>query len=81
MENDTHPDQTTKRKLKAGSHAGRFALQIDAEGYSLRSIANYRTTAEALWAAMLTANVFPAELTDDRMDQLAAPIRAMRDFG
>jgi len=74
MENDTHPDQTTKRKLKAGSHAGRFALQIDAEGYSLRSIANYRTTAEALWAAMLTANVFPAELTDDRMDQLAAPI-------
>ena len=59
MENDTHPDQTTKRKLKAGSHAGRFALQIEAEGYGHRSIANYRTTAEALWTAMLEADVCP----------------------
>ncbi len=74
MENETHPDQTTRRKLKAGSHAGRFALQIEVEGYGLPSIANYRTTAEALWAAMLEANVCPNELTDDRMDHLATPI-------
>jgi len=74
MENETHPDQTTRRKLKAGSYAGRFALQIEAEGYGLSSIANYRTTAEALWAAMLEANVCPNELTDDRMDHLATQI-------
>jgi len=74
MENDTHPDQTTRRKLKAGSHADRFALQIEAEGYGLRSIANYRTTAEALWAAMLEADVCPTELTDDRVDHLATSI-------
>jgi len=74
MENNTHPDKSTKRKLKAGGHADRFASQIEAEGYSFRSITNYRTTAEAFWAAMLAVNVRPADLTDDRMDHLATPI-------
>ena len=56
MKNDTPRDQTPRRILKAGSHAGRFALQIEAEGYGLRSIANYRATAEALWDPMLVVS-------------------------
>jgi len=74
MKNDAYSDQAAKREKQSANHAGRFALQIEAEAYSLSSIANYRTTAEVFWAAMLTANVRPADLTDERMDQLATPI-------
>jgi len=74
MRNDTPSGQTTKREQQVGNHAGRFALQIEAEGYSLRSIANYRATADALWAAMQSANLGPADLTDNRMERLTVPI-------
>ena len=74
MKFDTPRDLPPRQKLISGNHAGRFTLEIEAEGYGLRSIATYRATAEALCAAMLEANVCPTELTDDRMDQLATPI-------
>jgi len=74
MKNDTRSDHPTKTSQHAGNHAGRFALQIEADGYSLRSIANYRATADALWVAMLSANLGPADLTEDCMVRLTVPI-------
>jgi site-specific recombinase XerD len=63
MENNVGPD-----------HAERFASQIQDQGYSRYSIKQYRATAEALLAAMLKANLRPADLTEDCMDQLMVPI-------
>ncbi|WP_421701072.1 tyrosine-type recombinase/integrase [Aliiroseovarius sp.] len=74
MKNNTQAGPATQANQYAGNHAKRFAAQIAKDGYSPGSIAKYGATAEALWAAMLEADVCPTELTDDRVNQLATPI-------
>ncbi|MGJ8590207.1 MAG: tyrosine-type recombinase/integrase [Yoonia sp.] len=74
MENDTQSNNTTKPQQHTGNHAERFGLQIETEGYGSGSLAMYSATAKALWSAMEADNIGPADLTDDRMDQLAMPI-------
>lgn len=74
MENEMRSDRPTKTSQHVGDHPERFASQIEAEGYSHGSIATYSTTAKALWSAMDAAKLGPADLTDDCMEQFAAPI-------
>jgi len=56
------------------NHADRFGELIEAEGYSKGSIAKYRSNAQALWGALASSNLSPADLTDELMDRLAPPI-------
>lgn len=56
------------------NYAKLFGAQIEDQGYSRYSIKQYRATAEALLAAMVKANLGLADLTEDRMKQLAIPI-------
>lgn len=74
MENDTQSNHTTKPLQHAGNHAERFGLQIETEGYGAGSLAMYSATATALWSAMEAENIDPADLTEDRMQQLVLPI-------
>lgn len=74
MKNNTQAGPATQANQYVGNRAKRFATQIAKDGYSPGSIAKYGATAEALWAAMLEADVCPTELTDDRVNQLATPI-------
>lgn len=74
MENDTRSDHPTKTSQHAGDHPERFASKIRAEGYSHGSVATYSATAGNLWSAMDAAKLGPADLTDDRMNQLVLPI-------
>ena len=74
MENDTQSGPTARAPQNTNNHSTHFAMQIEAEGYSRCSIAKYRATAEALWTAMLSANLGPADLTDDLIDHLATSI-------
>ena len=74
MENGTRSDHTAKLRQHTGNHAERFASQIEAEGYSHGSIAKYSATAEALWSAMGSAKIGPADLTDECIDRLATPV-------
>ena len=70
MKNNAQGGQTANASQYADNYAKRFAAQIVKDGYSPGSVAKYRATAEALWAAMLEADLCPAKLTDDRIDQL-----------
>ena len=74
MKNDEKPDQTIRTPQYADNHAERFGRRIEEEGYSLRSVASYKATAEVLWAAMLKADLGPADLTKDCMDRLMVPV-------
>jgi len=74
MENGKQSEHLTQPRQRVGSHAERFAAQIEAEGYGPGSIAQYRVTAKALWSAMEAASLNSADLTDDRMNQLVIPV-------
>lgn len=56
------------------SHPNRFGELIEAEGYSKGSITKYKSNALALWEALSSAKLSPADLTDEIMEQLAVPI-------
>ncbi|MEN8738145.1 MAG: tyrosine-type recombinase/integrase [Phaeobacter gallaeciensis] len=74
MKNSTQGGPTANASRYAYNYAKRFAAQIVKDGYSPGSVAKYRSTAEALWAAMLEEDLCPAKLTDDCIDQLTLPI-------
>jgi hypothetical protein len=74
MENGTQSNHTTKPQQHTGNHAERFGLQTETEGYGSGSRARYSATAKALWSAMEADTIGPADLSDDRMEQLALPI-------
>lgn len=56
------------------NHVAHFAERIESEGYGKGSIAKYRSNAQALRDALVSAKVTPADLTDELMDQLACAI-------
>ena len=56
------------------NHVAHFAERIESEGYGKGSIAKYRSNAQALREALVSAKVTPADLTDELMDQLARAI-------
>lgn len=74
MENGKRSEHLMQPRQRVGSHAERFAAQIEAEGYGPGSITKYRATAEALSFAMEAASLNSADLTDDRMNQLVMPV-------
>ena len=56
------------------NHAELFGECIQDEGYSKGSVVKYKSNALALWEALLSVKLSPADLTDEIMDNLAAPI-------
>ena len=64
-------DQSSPNRI---NHADRFGELIETEGYSKGSIAKYKSNAQALWGALVSGNLSPADLTDELMDRLAPPI-------
>ncbi len=74
MENDAKPDQTARTSESLDNQATGFVLRIEADGYGRGSVAKYGATAEAFWAAMLSENLSPNDLTDDWVAELETPI-------
>lgn len=70
----TQPSRANGSLLNRINHADHFAEIIESEGYSKGSINKYRSNAQALSEALVSAKLTPADLTDELMDQLARPI-------
>ena len=70
----TQPSRANRSLPNRINHADHFAEVIESEGYSQGSIDKYRSNAQALREALVSANLTPADLTDELMDQLARPI-------
>ena len=70
----TQPSRANRSLPNRINHADHFAEVIESEGYSQGSIDKYRSNAQALREALVSAKLTPADLTDELMDQLARPI-------
>lgn len=70
----TQPSRANGSLPNRINHADHFAEIIESEGYSKGSIDKYRSNAQALREALVSAKLTPADLTDELMDQLARPI-------
>lgn len=70
----TKPSRADHSAPSLINHAKVFGERIQDEGYSRSSIAKYSSNALALWKALLSAKFSPADLTDEIMGKLAAPI-------
>ncbi len=70
----TKPSRADQPLPNLINHAKLFGERIEDEGYSKGSIAKYKSNALALWKALLSAKLSPADLTDEVMDMLAVPI-------
>lgn len=70
----TQPSRANGSLPNRNNHADHFAEIIESEGYSKGSIDKYRSNAQALREALVSAKLTPADLTDELMDQLARPI-------
>ena len=70
----TKPSRSDHSLPSLINHATLFGERIQDEGYSKGSIAKYKSNALALWEALLSAKLSPADLNDEIMDQLAVPI-------
>ncbi|MBT8152383.1 hypothetical protein KMP13_00400 [Epibacterium ulvae] len=70
----TQPSRANGSLSNRINHADHFAEIIESEGYSKGSIDKYRSNAQALREALVSAKLTPADLTDELMDQLARPI-------